>query len=380
MEYDNDNVTHTGHRYYPSISSLRFQPFLQWYTSASIVIPAWNTVSIFGLMGAMLAAIVSSIAYECLHEYLIHLRCNAALRKDGPTCCRTSAVTCREKLAQTVIQVFRVSCAYFMVMCIMTMNIWLLISISVGAAIGYGVGKPLVANNIADTISSHGYKTAAVKIIHRENSRSEMSKSWRYQQISGNCQLKLKPQKAEMHFSDDFDYKSNKARTNTTDISEIIWLRRSSEDLRRKTSFIQSERQLKDDTNQQSHSISLENQMRSPSLDRFKSTSKVINETLKANASKCRVSSQNANVVVHDERHGRPFQTRGFKFVDSKMHPSESLTSANVSPFQNHTEIGQHKKCNVSQTSSSSISRFKPVSREILRHMLYSGENNETVH
>jgi hypothetical protein len=36
-----------------------------------------------GLVGAMLAAVIASVTFECFHEYLQHLRREAIIRNDG---------------------------------------------------------------------------------------------------------------------------------------------------------------------------------------------------------------------------------------------------------------------------------------------------------
>ncbi|XP_060603742.1 uncharacterized protein LOC132756639, partial [Ruditapes philippinarum] len=157
--------------------------FLQMHTSARLIVEEWSSESIYGLTGAMLAAVAVSITYECLSEYLQHIKRKAFLRRSGPGCCGSPLVTVGEKLGQTIIQLLRVIFSFFMMLCVMTMNVWLLVAVCVGAFVGYGVGKPLLANRIEDTLTSHGYDTVSASVNHRGNNKSERSRSWRYQPI-----------------------------------------------------------------------------------------------------------------------------------------------------------------------------------------------------
>lgn len=269
-------------------------------------------------------------------------------------------MTFGEKLGQSVIHMFRVLFAYFMMLCVMTMNVWLLVAVVTGAIVGYGVGKPLVANRIDDAITSYGYDSAAVK-IHRRGNRTERSKSWRYQPIvRSNRDVKTRLTESDEIFLDDteeFEFNSthNENRNNG---AEIVWIRRSTEELRSKQSKLSDvfdDSDVQFTTSDETHnfdSIRSEGRHSSRSSSRFRSTSKVINDSFRSNS-------------------------------EPRTHSTSASTSLNVSFESQIADTSTEKRGKSSKsssrkasrsTSTASSSRFKPVSREIMRQMSFNDE------
>lgn len=280
-----------------------------------------------------------------------------------PECCGVPVISFWEKLGQTIVYMLRVIFAYFAMFCLMTMNIWLLISIVVGALIGYGVGKPLVANQIHDSITSHGYESVQIKLTHPDghlkNNRSQRSRSWRYQPIN-RPDIVLKTRQ----FDEDLTFSDNGANDSRSS-ADIVWIRRSSDDLRMKASessvFGESDMQVRTideplmtaDSTNNFDSIKSDGRQSTRSASRFRSTSKVINDSFRSYKSESEVAKYNAS----------------------------ASTSANVS-FESNTLDMLDRRCRVpkrsaskvSRSTSTSSSRFKPVSREIMRQMSFNSE------
>lgn len=163
-------------------------PYLQLKTSSHLIIPQWSTGSIYGLVAAMLAAIFAGVGYEFINEYSRHLH-NRYTRKDGSRCCGVDVFGCCEKFFMSILVVIRVIVGYFMMLCIMTMNIWLLVSVILGAGIGYAIGKPVIANIFTDSISSYEYPVVRVKPSDDDDEEfggniTARSQSWRYRPTS----------------------------------------------------------------------------------------------------------------------------------------------------------------------------------------------------
>ena len=81
----------------------------------------------------------------------------------------------------------RVIVGYFMMLCVMTMNIWLLVSVILGAGIGYCIGKPIMANIFTDSVSAYEYPVVRVKPADDEEEVESFggnvtarSQSWRF--------------------------------------------------------------------------------------------------------------------------------------------------------------------------------------------------------
>lgn len=350
---------HSGHHSLARQNS-GHSPFLKLQTSATLLVPEWSTESIYGLTGAMLATIVASVTHECLNEYLLHLRRVALTKPNGPNCCGTSVVTFGEKLGQSVIHMLRVIIAYFMMYCVMTMNIWLLVAVVVGAVVGYGVGKPLVANRIDDAITSYGYDTAPVE-IHRHGNRSERSRSWRYQPIVRSSRdVKMKYIDSDEAFMDSpevFDLNA-KYHENSNNRNDIVWIRRSSEELRSRQSevsdvFEDSDMQLRiPDDSHNFDSVRSEGRHSSRSSSRFRSTSKVINDSFRSYRSENEMREHSANTSLNLS-------------FDSEI--SESVDKRHKNPKSSSRKASR-------SLSAASSSRFKPVSREIMRQISFNDD------
>ncbi|XP_045159326.2 uncharacterized protein LOC123524866 [Mercenaria mercenaria] len=351
-------VGHSGHH-----GMAGHSPFLQLQTSATLLVPEWSTESIYGLIGAMLAAVAASVTYECLSEYLQHIKRKALIKRHGPECCGASVVTFGEKLGQSIIQMLRVVFAYFMMLCVMTMNVWLLIAVVVGAFVGYGVGKPLVANRIDDSFTSHGYDSVPAKVHRHGNNKSERSRSWRYQPIVKPNQdsktRQIDPDDIFLPGVEELD-STSKYSNNARNGADIVWIRRSSEELRQRPSeisdvFEDSDIQLRsqDDT-LNFDSIRSEGRHSSQSSSRFRSTSKVINDSFRSykSESEMRKHSTSANTSLNVS-----FDSQMMDNSDRRHKESKSST----------------KKVNRT-TSAASSSRFKPVSREIMRQMSFNDD------
>lgn len=249
-------------------------------------------------------------------------------------------ITCQEKVGQTVIQVMRVLFGYFMMLCVMTMNIWLLISVVIGAAVGYGVGKPIVANGIHDAVTSHGYDSAIVRISRRANRRSEVSRSWRYQAISGS--QFGKPEVCSKQSTQEVD------ESVCSPGNDIIWLRRSSENI---APDIPPDLNKNEDVQVRTHGDpvsastsnvdSINSRESGSSFSRFRSTSKIINESFRSHKSDS----------------------------ESIKHLSNASVFSQESPQIRYHRNASRTPSKVSRTSSVSSGRFKSVSRQINKEM-----------
>lgn len=335
----NNNVTDL-HKYFR---------FLRLQTSTVLLVPQWSTGSIFGLVGAMLAAIVASVTYQCMNEYLQHLRRQAITRNGGTICCGVEVVTVWEKLGQTSVQILRVICGYLMMYCVMTMNVWLLVSVVVGAAVGYGVGKPLVANMIQDSVTSHEYSTVRAQVFSHSRNRSERSKSWRYQPIQRPDYSHLK-RDDEQGLSNTEVNLSSRYSERGDECTDVVWIRRSNEDLTSRQHDLSEVFDPSDTSVQTRHqehfnSIKSTNTASSRSMSRFKSTSKVINESLLSWKSD----------------------------IGSKYSSDSQLNTSFLRNPDRSSPGGIRKSGHVSRSaSSSSTGRFKSVSKQIMKQLSFT--------
>ena len=93
---------------------------------------------------------------------------------------------CCEKLFLSILVIIRVVIGYFMMLCVMTMNIWLLVSVTLGAGIGYSICKPIIANRFVDSISPYEYPVVRLTTPDEDDDDDFVgnvamrSHSWRY--------------------------------------------------------------------------------------------------------------------------------------------------------------------------------------------------------
>lgn len=246
-----------------------------------------------------------------------------------------------------------------MIVCVMTMNVWLLVAVVVGAAVGYGVGKPLLANSIDDSVTSHGYTTASLKLSSRRNNRSERSKSWRYQQVH-RPDLIVQKRSIEDDGAFTEDLEDLNYSDNTNNGADVVWIRRSTEDLRPNTRdlhdvFDDPDAQIRTpDDSYNFDSIRSEGRESSRSdSNRFRSTSKIINDSFRSYKSDSEMrkystsTSTSANVSLDSQT------------LDSIENRKRSKRSAN--------KVSRN-------ASTASGGRFKPVSREINRQMSFNDD------
>ena len=265
-------------------------------------------------------------------------------------------------------------------LCVMTMNVWLLIAVSVGAGVGYLVGKPIVANAIADSVTSHGYKVANISVARNGNKVYQRSMSWRYQPISvlqkdneiefQELSNKSKQGKKGTAHSENGNVDNNKSG------SEVIWIRRSfaeAEDTVTVTynhetnaatdrDHVQIREQTEQTPEQQQHNIlsdsmTSRDSTTSRASGRFKSTSKVINQSFRSDGSDSVPRSLHKSVSLTSSR-------------------SSTLDEGDTSPRQSSkaSRGKQRSSSKISRSSSASMSRFKPVSKQIMRQQSFSDE------
>ena len=94
--------------------------------------------------------------------------------------------SCCEKFVLSILLMIRVIIGYFMMLCVMTMNIWLLVSVILGAGIGYCIGKPVMANLFTDSVTAYEYPVVRIKPTDDDDESfgggnvTSRSQSWRF--------------------------------------------------------------------------------------------------------------------------------------------------------------------------------------------------------
>ncbi|KAL3869192.1 hypothetical protein ACJMK2_041903 [Sinanodonta woodiana] len=143
---NHSDMDHVGHEHMRQMDhDMGYKPFFTTKTSDAMFFHQWPTDTQVGIVTAMIASLIIAIALECLQEYsrIVFLRISA--RKTGSGRFGTDLYGCLEKLFMSALTMIRVIAGYLLMLSVMTMNVWIMICVCLGATLGYGLGKPIVA-------------------------------------------------------------------------------------------------------------------------------------------------------------------------------------------------------------------------------------------
>ena len=125
--------------------------------------------------------------YICIVKCIYFTKCGIYLFAFcRSTCCGIEVFSCCEKFVLSILLLIRVIVGYFMMLCVMTMNIWVLVSVILGAGIGYCIGKPVIANIFTDSVTAYEYPVVRIKPTDEEEESfgggnvTSRSQSWRF--------------------------------------------------------------------------------------------------------------------------------------------------------------------------------------------------------
>jgi len=132
MDHNND-TTH------PISHSELMQMFFTLGNKVTVVFKEWETSSDGEIIVSCLALLVIAFLYEGLkvsREMLMRPKRSSAVVMAPSDKMSSSFLSCRHFL-QTLLHMIQVSLGYFLMLVVMTFNVWLCISIVVGAGLGY---------------------------------------------------------------------------------------------------------------------------------------------------------------------------------------------------------------------------------------------------
>ncbi|KAK3606193.1 hypothetical protein CHS0354_010839 [Potamilus streckersoni] len=138
---DMERMGHMDH----DMHDMGYKPFFTTKTSAAMFLHQWPTDTQVGIVTALIASVIIAVALECLQEYsrITFLRISA--RRTGSGRFGTDLYSCLEKLFMSAIIMIRVIAGYLLMLSVMPMNVWIMMCVCLGATLGYGLGKPIVA-------------------------------------------------------------------------------------------------------------------------------------------------------------------------------------------------------------------------------------------
>lgn len=107
------------------------------YTGGPFLIRNWRIDHLFGLVAAMVFSIVLSFIFECANY--LHYVSSRGLRTE-------QRHRNRNYILVSLLRTFSLTLTYVTMLCAMTFNIWILISVVVGSGVGHLIGRPLVSS------------------------------------------------------------------------------------------------------------------------------------------------------------------------------------------------------------------------------------------
>lgn len=117
------------------------QSWFSGYTTGSFLAESWKTDNVPGVISAILFSIVITIFYES-SNYSYHIY-KMKTQNWFPKQDKRLAFS-----LLSVVHTFSVATSYITMLCVMTFNTWILISVIFGSGIGHFVCRPLLYNTI----------------------------------------------------------------------------------------------------------------------------------------------------------------------------------------------------------------------------------------
>lgn len=139
------------------------EPWFSYHTTGAFLAEGWKMEYIPGLVSAILFSVVLCIIYES-SNYTFHIYYMTA---------QTWITQKNRRLARcllSLVKTFSVAASYIIMLCVMTFNIWILISVVVGSGVGHFVCRPLLTIAIDKRIRSKEHQNnqlyeASVSVI-----------------------------------------------------------------------------------------------------------------------------------------------------------------------------------------------------------------------
>lgn len=115
-------------------------------TTADFIIKGWHIDSYFGLSISMLLIIIIGMVFEGFQSFrFVHFMARAERYK---RCCASPkqqrALALRTHLERSFLHMFQVVVGYMLMLCAMSYNVWIMISVVLGAGLGYFFLRPVV--------------------------------------------------------------------------------------------------------------------------------------------------------------------------------------------------------------------------------------------
>lgn len=111
-------------------------------TNTAFLFKDWSTGNLTGLISALLASVVIAMFYEGVSYYGLVRQTVNKERMRSSTVKKSSKIF--QHTHKTFLHMLQVTIGYVLMLCVMTYNIWMLVSVAVGAGIGHFLVRPLV--------------------------------------------------------------------------------------------------------------------------------------------------------------------------------------------------------------------------------------------
>eukprot|EP00106_Octopus_bimaculoides_P004055 XP_014771497.1 PREDICTED: probable low affinity copper uptake protein 2 [Octopus bimaculoides] len=111
-------------------------------TPTSLIFSEWCMSTLHGLSIAIVVSLFISICIEGLQEYRSARILKASLRKPRKNICGPDSIPISCKFSCTLAYVCQIVLSYYLMLSVMTGNIWIFIAVISGSAIGFFIVRP----------------------------------------------------------------------------------------------------------------------------------------------------------------------------------------------------------------------------------------------
>lgn len=174
MDQRKEHVHSMEHDQHSSINSM----ILAIQTPTSLLFAEWCMSTLHGLVIAIILSAAIAICIEGFQEYRSVRILKAALREPAEGICGPDTIPVSCKLSCTVTYICQMVISYYLMLSVMTGNVWIFLAIITGSGIGYFLVRPTIRHFYLDNPRKSSKKTSNGNLVENKDALVEETPLW----------------------------------------------------------------------------------------------------------------------------------------------------------------------------------------------------------
>lgn len=162
------------HDQHSSINSM----ILAIQTPTSLLFAEWCMSTLHGLVIAIILSAAIAICIEGFQEYRSVRTLKAALREPAEGICGPDTIPVSCKLSCTLTYICQMAISYYLMLSVMTGNVWIFLAIITGSGIGYFLVRPTIRHFYLDNPRKPSKKTSNGNLVENKDGLVEETPLW----------------------------------------------------------------------------------------------------------------------------------------------------------------------------------------------------------